>query len=203
MADWLKLIPAAEARRILLSVVPVGRQAVPLREAAGRVLAEALVAPHDLPPSRLSAMDGYAIRSDDVQAAGAVGAGVLLRVIASVPAGTTFAGVLGKGQAVGVATGSVVPEGADAVMMVELTEPVTVDGAAPSSRGGGRAYALAGTDVRVSKAVPAGANIVMPGEDLRAGVEILPAGRRLRAGDVAALATFGIVDVPVYRRPVG
>ncbi|MEO5768819.1 MAG: molybdopterin molybdotransferase MoeA, partial [Polyangia bacterium] len=204
MSDWLTLIPAAEARRLLLAVIPVGREVVSLRAAAGRVLAQALVVPHDLPLARLSAMDGYAVRSTDLAAAasGHLGAGgvvgVVLRVVGAVPAGTTFAGQVGPGQAVGIATGAVVPDGADAVVMVEFTAPVT-DGVAPVP--GARAYAAPGTEVRVTRAIEPGANIVMPGDDLRAGLEILAAGRRLRAGDLAALAAFGVVDVVVYRRP--
>ncbi|MEP6655559.1 MAG: gephyrin-like molybdotransferase Glp [Myxococcales bacterium] len=201
MADWLNLIPAAEARRLLLAVAPVGREVVPLRAAAGRVLAQALVVPHDLPPARLSAMDGYAVRSTDLAAdlvAARGAAGVVLRVVGAVPAGTTFAGQVGSGQAVGIATGAVVPDGADAVVMVEFTAPVT-GGVAPVP--GARAYAAPGTEVRVTRAIEPGANIVMPGDDLRAGVEILAAGRRLRAGDLAALAAFGVVDVAVHRRP--
>ncbi|MEO8212430.1 MAG: molybdopterin molybdotransferase MoeA [Myxococcales bacterium] len=197
MSDWLTLIPAAEARRLLLAVVPVGREVVSLRASAGRVLAQALVVPHDLPPARLSAMDGYAVRSADLVAVSGA-SGVVLRVVGAVPAGTTFAGQVGTGQAVGIATGAVVPDGADAVVMVEFTAPVT-DGVAPVP--GARAYAAPGTEVRVTTAIEPGANIVMPGDDLRAGVEILAAGRRLRAGDLAALAAFGVVDVVVYRRP--
>jgi molybdopterin molybdotransferase len=79
--------------------------------------------------------------------------------------------------------------------MVEFTVPV---GEAEPGAGG---YARPGTQVRVSRGVASGANVVAPGEDLRVGTEVLAAGRRLRPGDLAALATFGIVDVPVYRRP--
>ncbi len=194
MPDWLKLIPADEARRILLEVPTLGVERTPLREAAGRVLARSLTAPHDLPPTRLSAMDGYAVRFDDVQRA-SDGDGVVLRVVASIPAGTTYSGTVKKGEAVGIATGGVIPEGADAVVMVEFTAPIG------ETDTGATGYARAGAHVRVSRGVPSGANVVTPGEDLRAGTEVLAAGRRIRPGDLAALATFGIVDVPVYRRP--
>ncbi|MBC8134127.1 MAG: molybdopterin molybdotransferase MoeA [Deltaproteobacteria bacterium] len=208
MADWLKLIRADEARRILLDVPPMTTETVSLREAAGRVLALSLVAPHDLPPVRLAAMDGYAVRSADVRSASDEG-GVVLQVVGAIPAGTVFAGVLGAGQAVGIATGGVIPDGADAVMMVEFTAPLESAGGAAgpgarndvSGRSASRTYVPVGGAVRVSKMVQPGANVVMPGEDLREGAEILREGRRLRAGDLAALATFGMVDVPVYRRP--
>ncbi len=190
MADWLKLIPADQARSMLLDVPQVGVETVTLREAVGRVLVAPLFAPHDLPPARLSAMDGYAVRSDDIARASGPD-GEVLAVIGAVPAGSVFTGQVGGGQAVSIATGAVVPDGADAVVMVEFTTPV--DGAG--------AYVGPGARVRVKKVFPAGANIVQPGEDLRAGDAILPAGRRLRPGDLAALASFGIVDVTVFRRP--
>jgi molybdopterin molybdotransferase len=188
----LNLIPAAEARRILLEVPPVGTEQVTLREAAGRVLAQTVAAAHDLPLTRLSAMDGYAVRSADLRDASG-DADVVLLVVASIAAGTTFTGIVGPGEAVAIPTGGVVPQGADAVVMVEFTAPVEGTGV------GG--YVPAGARVRVSRPVPVHANVVMAGDDLKAGAEILGAGRRLRAVDLAALASFGLVDVPVYRRP--
>ena len=190
MAEWLKLIPADDAREILLSVPPLGTESVSLREAAGRVLATSLVAPHDVPPDRRSGMDGYAVRADDVVRA-SDGDAAILRVVGSVPAGSTFSGRVGAGEAVSIATGAVVPDGADAVVMVEFTSAVE----------GAGSYVESGARVRISKGVAMGANIVPRGEDLRTGVEVLQAGRRLRVGDLAALATFGVVDVPVFRRP--
>jgi molybdopterin molybdotransferase len=197
VADWLKLIPADEARRILLDVSPPGTEVAGLHEAVGRVLAAPLVAPHDLPPARLAAMDGYAVRASDVAGA-SQGADVVLRVVGSVPAGSTFAGRVGDREAIAIATGALVPDGADAVVMVEHTTPAD---AGTDIRRDIRNYVGAGAQVRVSVAVAPGANVIQPGEDLRAGVEVLAVGRRLRAGDLAALAAFGVVSVPVYRRP--
>ncbi|MES1172562.1 MAG: gephyrin-like molybdotransferase Glp [Bacteroidota bacterium] len=186
----MRLIPAAEARRILAEVPPLATEIVPFTEAEGRVLGAAVIAPHDLPPDRRAAMDGYAVRAADV--AGATSeAGAVLRVIGSAPAGHAFAGAVGPGEAVAIATGAVVPDGADAVVMVEVTAPVDAAGD----------YVEVGGRVRVMAASVAGAHVVQAGEDLRAGVEVLSAGRRLRVGDVAVLASFGVVDVPVFRRP--
>jgi molybdopterin molybdotransferase len=190
MAEWLKLIPADEARRILMDVPPVRVENATIDHAAGRVLAVALVAPHDLPPARLSGMDGYAVRANDVAGASPQGQTVL-RVIGQVPAGSTFGSTLGPGEAVSIATGGIVPDGADAVVMVEFATPVGAPGD----------YAQPGGQVQISKPVSPGANMVQAGEDLRAGVEVLPIGRRLRAGDLAALVACGVVDVPVFRRP--
>lgn len=194
MNERLKLIPGDEARGILLDGAgPVGVEEVPLRVAAGRVLAKALPAPHDLPPQRLSAMDGYAARAADLVAA-TEASPARLRVTGAVPAGGTFDRMVGTGEVVGIATGGVLPAGADAVVMVEFT--ANADPAASPA-----AYVPAGGELLVKRAVPAGGNVVQAGEDVRAGVELLSAGRRLRPGDLAALAGFGVVNVPVFRRP--
>jgi molybdopterin molybdotransferase len=173
----LKLIPAAEARRILLETPPVGTERVPLAAAGGRVLAERVEAPEDLPAEPRSVMDGYAVRAADVQSASAV-----LRVVGTVPMGGVFRRRLEAGEAVAISTGGFLPDGADAVVMVETT-------------------VQSGADVAISKAVAAGANVIQPGEDLRRGAAILSAGRRLRPQDLAALAIFGVAEVPVFRRP--
>jgi len=190
--DTWKLTPADEARRLLMQVPPVrGTERVPLRQAAGRVLAEALVAPHDMPPERRSAMDGYAGRAADLVT------GAVLSVAGAVAAGAPFAGTIGAGQVVSIATGAVVPDGADAVVMVEATAPA--DGTAEGE--GERRYVAPGGSVRIAKSVAAGVNLVQPGEDVKAGAVVLPAGRRLGARDLSALAAFGVVDVAVVRRP--
>jgi molybdopterin molybdotransferase len=179
MGERLRLIPAEEARRLLLETAPVGLETVPLAEASGRVLVEALAAPHHLPSERRSAMDGYALRADDLRSVP-----VALKVAGRITAGGIFGRTVPAGEAVAISTGSVVPAGADAVVMVEDTTPL--DGS---------------TAVEIKRQVPPGANVVQPGEDLRAGVPVLSAGWRLRPTDLAALAVFGVVRVPVFRRP--
>ena len=182
----LTLLPADEARRILAETPPVGHERVPLAASAGRVLAAPFDAPADLPGERRSVMDGFAVRAADVRGA-SPSSPVTVTVIGNVPMGEVFAGAIAAGQAVAIATGGVVPEGGDAVVMVEHT--------APAAGGGGRA------GVVVSREVSAGANVVQPGEDVRRGGRLLPAGRRLRPQDVAVLATFGVATVDVFRRP--
>jgi molybdopterin molybdotransferase len=180
----LTLLPADEARRILAETPPVGHERVPLAASAGRVLAAAFDAPADLPGERRSVMDGFAVRAADVRGASS-SSPVVLAMIGNVPMGDVFTGVIAAGQAVAIATGGVVPEGGDAVVMVEHT--------GPAAGGGG--------GVSVSREVSAGANVVQPGEDVTRGGRLLPVGRRLRPQDVAVLATFGITTVDVFRRP--
>ncbi|HVR00801.1 MAG TPA: gephyrin-like molybdotransferase Glp [Polyangia bacterium] len=183
----LTLIPADEARRILLETPPVGTERVPLREAGGRVLAGPLRAPEDLPSERRSVMDGYAVRAADVRAASEL-ASVTLTLVGTVPMGDVFHGAVAAGEAVAISTGGFVPAGADAVVMVEHTSSTA------ESEGQGRS-------VEISRAVAPGTNIIEVGEDFAAGADVLPAGRRLRPQDVAALATFGVAEVSVFRRP--
>ena len=187
MGPALTLIPADEARRILLETPPVGTERVPLREAGGRVLAAPLRAPENLPAERRAVMDGYAVRAADVREASEL-ASVTLALVGTVPMGDVFAGALAAGEAVAISTGGFVPSGADAVVMVEHSSSTA------ESEGSGRS-------VDVARAVAPGANVIQAGEDLAAGADVLPVGRRLRPQDLAALATFGVADVAVYRRP--
>ena len=184
----LTLIPADEARRILLETPPVGTEVVPLREAGGRVLAAPFAATEDLPSAARSVMDGYAVRAADVAAA-SDGAPARLEVVGVVPMGGTFPGTVGPGQAVGISTGGFLPAGADAVVMIEHTRPGAAGGP------------LDARSVEISKPIAGGGNVIQRAEDVARGTALLPAGRRLRAQDVAALATFGVARVSVYRRP--
>jgi molybdopterin molybdotransferase len=181
MVGPLTLIPADDARRILFETPPVGTELVPLSEAGGRVMAAALRAPENLPAQRRSVMDGYAVRAQDVHSVSEASP-VALRLTGTVPMGEVFGGTVAAGEAVAISTGGFVPEGADAVVMVEYTK-------------------VRGQSVEIARAVATGANIIQPGEDLREGDAVLSPGRRLRAQDLAALATFGVAEVSVYRRP--
>jgi molybdopterin molybdotransferase len=185
-ARWLTLIPADEARRILAETAPVGPERVPLAAAEGRVLAHPFLAPDDLPAERRAVMDGFAVRAADVRGASELSL-VVLNVVGAVPMGDVFHGRMAAGEAVAIATGGFLPADADAVVMVEHTEPL--GGSGDAAR------------IEVSRAVPAGANVVQPGEDLSRGEVVLGAGRRLRPADLALLATFGETEIAVFRRP--
>jgi len=182
-APALTLIPADDARRILADTPPVGNERVTIGDALGRVLAAPFRAPADLPGERRAVMDGYAVRGADVRGASALSP-VVLTVTGTVPMGDVFPRGVGAAEAVAIATGGFIPEGADAVVMVEHTAAL---------EGGAR--------VEISRAVSKGANVVERGEDLARGAAVLPSGRRLRPQDLAMLATFGVTTVDVHRRP--
>ncbi|HEY0183903.1 MAG TPA: gephyrin-like molybdotransferase Glp [Rhodopila sp.] len=171
------MISVEEARgRILETVRPTAAEVVGLSEAWNRVTAEPVIARLTQPPADVSAMDGYALRAAD----GLLGAS--LHVVGAAPAGHPFGGQVEHGQAVRLFTGSVVPAGADAIL---LQEDATRDG----------------DSVRVNEAVAAGRHIRRAGQDFAAGDVIIPAGRRMTARDVGLAAAGNHPWLSVHRRP--
>jgi molybdopterin molybdotransferase len=182
MSDFLILKSASEARTILSGFLPVELERVPLETACGRVLAEDLRVPEDLPAWPRATMDGYAVRAADTFGASET-VPAFFTVRGAVPMGGVFPGTLGVGDAVAIATGGVLPGGADAVVMVEYTQ-------------GGQ-----GAELEVRRSVAPGANFIARGDDLGQGELLLSSGRRIRPCDIGGLAAFGLVSIPVYRRP--
>ena len=171
------LVALEEAQRLVLDRIrPLEAERVPVERAAGRVLAEAAESTTDLPPFPSSAMDGYAVRAAEA----AVGAS--LPVVARIAAGAPTDRALAPGEAMGISTGGRVPEGADAVVPIELVE------------------AQNGI-VSIREAVEAGANVRGAGGDVHAGDTVLGAGRRLGAAQIGALAAAGVHEVQCRKRP--
>ncbi len=172
-----------EHRAVVAALLPpMPAEEVPLGEARGRVLAADVVAAVALPGFDNSAMDGYAVRAADVAGAGE-GAPVELPVATDIPAGRTDVPPLAAGTAARIMTGAPVPEGADAVVMVERTD-------------GGTEH------VRIDAAVEAGTHIRRAGEDVRAGDVVLTAGTVLGPAQIGVAAAVGSARLPVRRRPV-
>jgi molybdopterin molybdotransferase len=171
-----------EHRRAALALVePLVPEPVGLDVADGRVLAQDVVADDVLPRWDNSAMDGYAVRADDVAAA-APGTPVVLRVLADLPAGSDAEPHVAPGTAARIMTGAPVPPGADSIVPVEATD--------------------GGTDrVRVDVAPRRGAHIRRAGEDVVAGDVVLVAGTLLGPAQVAAAASVGRGEVAVHRVP--
>ena len=172
-----------EAQKIVLDAAPVlGLEKISILDALGRVLGEDIVAERDNPPWDNSAMDGFAVRWEDIKQEQAIHKPVMLSVIEDVPAGTMPSKAVGSGQAIRIMTGAPLPRGADTVLKVEDTEQT------PDS-------------VRVFKAEPKGANIRPQGEDVKKGDCIISKGTRLRPGEVGMLAILAKSFVFVYQRP--
>jgi molybdopterin molybdotransferase len=173
-----ELISVAEAQRLVLErAKPLEAERVPIERATGRVLAAAAAAVVDLPPFASSAMDGYAVRSADTASAP-----VVLPVVERIAAGSPASRSLAAGEAMGIATGGVVPEGSDAVVPIEVVEETEEGLSVPSP-------------------VTAGANVRDPGGDVRAGETVLEPGVVLGPGQVAALAAAGVSEVQCTKRP--
>lgn len=172
MADLLSI---AEAQRLVLEHArPLPAETVPLEGAAHRVLAEPARAEIDLPPFPSSAMDGYAVRA--VETPGR------LRIEARIAAGDPVTAALESGQAMGIATGGVVPDGADAVIPIEYV--VEHD-----------------NDIEIGSAVERGENVRPRGGDIRAGEVVVEPGSVLTPARLGALAAAGIPQVRCARRP--
>lgn len=162
---------------------PLGSESVDLQSAFERVAAEPIAAPLNLPPFDNSAMDGYAVRAGDVADASTTST-VTLRVIGKIAAGETFKGEVISGTCVRLFTGSVLPKGADAVVMQEDTK------------------AYDGGTIAVFDKIAPWENVRFRGEDVKQNSVVVHAGERLSATRISLLAALGIASVVVCRKPV-
>ena len=170
-----------DARKKLLEQVQswsVKTETIPLDESPGRILAGDIVSPEDIPNFRRSTVDGYA-----VVAANTAGAGeaipVFLKFIGEVEMGTTAGFSLRSGECAYVPTGGMIPDGADAMVMVEYSEPFD-------------------NEIAIYENAAVGSNVVRIGEDAQMGSLLLRRGTRMRSQETGALAAAGITHVPVY-----
>ena len=182
-----ELMRASEALEILARrIQPVAaHESVNLAHARGRVLAADVVAGRDVPPHDNVAVDGYAVRFDDLNPTGETG----LKVGPRVAAGEVLERAVEPGVAVRVFTGAMLPPGTDTVYMQEDCRVETAPGGGPE-----------GSIVSLPPGLKRGANRRKAGEDVRAGSTILPRGRRLRAQDIGLAASVGVSALEVHRR---
>ncbi|MDR3521535.1 MAG: molybdopterin molybdotransferase MoeA [Acidocella sp.] len=171
------MLSVADARtKILSAMKPTGHETIALATAHGRVLAVPVTARLTQPPADISAMDGYAVRAADAHEK------AVLKLIGSAPAGHPFTGQISAGEAVRLFTGSVMPSGADSVI---IQENVTASGA----------------DIHINEAAAAGKNIRPAGQDFKVGDILVPAGKMLNARDIGLAAAGNHPWVTVHRRP--
>ena len=184
MPEFLHLQAPFEARERWLAQVThrVGVETLPTVDALGRVLAEPIVAREPIPAFPRSTVDGYAVRAADTHGA-SESLPAYLQVVGEVPMGRAPEFTLATGQAAVIHTGGMLPEGADAVVMLEYTERARED------------------EVEVLRAVAVGENVIQVGEDVQQGQEVLPAGVRLRPAEIGGLMALGQTRVKVARRP--
>ena len=184
MRPFGKTIALAEARAIIERAIhPIERtESIPLRLAHGRVLAQEIVSTADVPPFSRAAMDGYAVRADDTAGASRTAPRRLQR-IETVFTGQVAQHPVGAGQCAEIATGAPMPDGADAVVMVEDTD---ID--------------EAGT-VSIFAPVSPRQNVGRQGADIQKGQHVLQSGTTLNASRLGALAALGLTGVQVYAKP--
>ncbi len=179
------MISFHEARnKMLEGIKPLPSEKCSLDNLLGRILAQDSTASFDIPPRDNSAMDGFAVIAADVAGASEQSP-VTLQVIEDVPAGKVATKSLKPGQAIRIMTGAQIPEGADAVVPVELTE--------------GK---LQKEKCKILQVVKQGANVRRQGEDVTSGQLLIAKGTRLRPQEVGLIASLGLMEVIVYKQPV-
>jgi molybdopterin molybdotransferase len=172
-------LPVDRARALILGLLqPVtGHERVFVRQALDRVLSDAVISPIDVPSHDNSAMDGWALRFDDLAATGET----RLRNIGTAFAGRAFEGKVGAGETVRIMTGGVLPQGVDCVVVQEVTK-------------------VEGDAVIIPPGQRQDQNLRRAGEDLQAGKVAIPAGKKLRPAEIGIVASLGIGEVSVRRR---
>ncbi len=183
MNDFFKLISPSDFVALFADFSPLACEHTPLAKARGRILAKPLTSQEALPPFSRSTMDGFAVRAADTFGC-SESETALLTVIGEIAMGASGqAFSLRPGQAARIWTGGELPQKADAVVMVEYTQPFDQE------------------TVAVFRPVAPGENVIRAGEDYAPGTVVLEAGSRLRPQDLGVLSGLGITSVPVYRQP--
>ncbi len=183
MPEFLDLLLPSQALNKLLEAlsIKVEEETISTAEALGRVTSQPVKAPHRLPTFSRSAVDGYAVKAADTFGSGE-SAPAYLKVIGEVPMGAEVEFSLKPTQCALIHTGGMIPQGADAVVMVEYTQ------------------AIKSSEVEIFRAVAAGENVIHAGEDVEAGQAVIPAGAILRPAEIGGLMAFGLTTVKVTRR---
>jgi molybdopterin molybdotransferase len=183
MSLFLRVVTLEEAVRVVLGIAPRPvEEEVSLGEALHRILARDAKAGEDIPGFARTTVDGYAVRAADTVGSGETLPSIL-RLAGEVSMGTEPGRPLGRGAAVYVPTGAMLPSGADAAVMMEYSERI-------------------GDEILVKRPVAPGENVILPGEDFPMGAVILPTGTHLSPREIGILAAAGYDRITVNRRPV-
>ena len=187
MLQQRKPITVGDAvQRVMEYAFQEKKEFVSLLQAHGRFLAEDIAADHDVPAFDRSPYDGYAIRSVDSQGAASENP-VTFTIVGEIGAGYVFEGEVGYREAVRIMTGAPIPKGCDVVVMLELTHTFEENNQKYMS---------------IKRTFEAGTNISYKGEDVQKGTILIEKGQYINPGVVALLATFGVDQVPVFRKPI-
>jgi len=184
MPEFLNLLPPDEARQRLLEYLPrkPRSESITTESASGRVMAVDIQAAEALPAFPRTTVDGFAVRAADTFGA-SESLPAYLTLVGEVPMGAAPALILGPAQCALIHTGGMLPQGADAVVMVEYTQSVQSG------------------EIEIQRAVALGENILQAGEDVAIGEVVIPAGTRLGAAEIGGLMALGITQVSVACKP--
>ncbi len=185
MPEFLELLPPPQAWEVFRNFLPsqsLPSEGVPTAQARGRVTAEAVIAGENLPAFSRSTVDGYAVKARDTFGA-SESLPAYLKCVGEVPMGAAPAFSLARGECALIHTGGMLPDGADAVVMLEHTQTSRPD------------------EVEILRAVPEGENVLLAGEDVHIGEVVLPAGVRLEDAQIGGLMALGILEANVVRQP--
>lgn len=185
MPEFLTLLPPDAARKLLLQNLSrtIGRsEAVQTSTALGRVAAEDIYAPHPLPNFARTTVDGYAVRAHDTHGA-SKSLPAYLKLVGEVPMGDAPAMVIGPGQCALIHTGGMIPDGSDAVVMLEYTQLASEN------------------EIEVSRSVADGENLIHIGEDVAQGQRVLSKGKMIRPAEIGGLMALGVTSLQVVARP--
>jgi len=185
MPEFLELLPPKLALDLFLSHLTsthLESEVIPTQEALGRVTISAIQSPELLPAFARSTVDGYAVRAGDTYGAGESQPGYLV-LVGEIPMGASSTISLKLGESALIHTGGMLPEGADAVVMLEHTQTVGE------------------SEIEITKSVAKGENTLEAGEDVQIGQIVIPAGKQLRPADLGGLTALGLTNVMVRRKP--
>jgi len=192
MTEFLTLLPPDEARALLLSHLsqPIpDSELIEVPSSLGRILAEDVVAPHPLPDFQRSTVDGYAVRARDTHGA-SDSLPTYLNLVGEVPMGDAPAFEILTGQCALIHTGGMLPDGTDAVVMLEYTQRTGSDGQQP----------IPTDEIEIFRAVADGENVIRIGEDVARGQTIQARGSLMRPAEIGGLMALGITKVKVVRK---
>lgn len=181
--EFFSVTPVERVFEYISSFEPVGTETIPLLEATGRILAGEVVSGIDIPGFDRSTMDGYAVRAADTFGA-SEGNPAYLAIRGTINMGTRPERAIGPGEAIRIATGGMMPEGADGVIMIE------------------HAAEIDGETLEIYKRIAPGTNVVKRDEDIGINTRVLTAGTPIRPQEAGILAALGKARISVYKKPI-
>ena len=212
--QFLNVLDRDEAERRFRAAIdmkPRGVDRVALHDALGRELAEDVLAPVDVPSFDRSNVDGFAVIAEDTFGASEEIPRCVRLADEVIQTGVVPRTIVRRGEAMGIATGGMMPRGADAVVMVEHADVVasgsshvvsSFPGRRSAEREGGSRTDTSGHELRIGRAVTAGSGVSFAGTDITRGETVLRLGRTLTSRDTGVLAAIGVATVDVWRKPI-